>query len=123
MLIFFNPVSQVDIYRHLLLNESLQEVFMLHNLNEESWKCALERDSKLKELAIKAGVENNYQRAKELNGCFAFNGGRDVVKSEEEKKLAIYMFCIEDEGSPSLQKSLQGRILAAREAGIGIDDL
>ncbi len=33
------------------------------------------------------------------------------------------MFCIEDEGSDSLQDALQGRILAARAAGIGIDDL
>lgn len=46
---------------------------MLHNLNEESWKRALEREPKLKNLATKAGVENNYERAKELNGCFAWN--------------------------------------------------
>lgn len=96
---------------------------MLHNLNEESWRRALERDQKLKDLAIKAGVENNYERAKELNGCFAWNCNHDVVKSKEESELAMYMFCMEDEGSDSLQKALQGRILAARAAGIGIDDL
>lgn len=96
---------------------------MLHNLNEESWKRALERDKKLKDLAIKAGVENNYERAKELNGCFAWNWGDGVVKSEEERDLAQYLFCIEDEGSDGLRDALQGRILAAREAGIGINDL
>ena len=96
---------------------------MLHNLSAESWKRALERDKKLKDLAVKAGVENNFERAKELNGCFAWNCGQDVVKSKEESELAKYMFCIDDEGTDSLQDALQGRILAARTAGIGIDDL
>ena len=96
---------------------------MLHNLSKESWERTLERDKKLKDLAVKAGVANNYERAKELNGCFAFNGGDNVVKSEEERDLALYMFCIEDEDSDSVQDSVQGRILAARAAGIGIDDL
>ena len=93
---------------------------MLRNLTEESWKRALERDPKLKELAIKAGVENNFERAEELNGCFAWNCGMDVVKSKEESELAKYMFCIHENG---LKDVLQGRILAAREAGIGIEDL
>lgn len=96
---------------------------MLHNLNETSWKRALERDSKLKDLAIKAGVVDNYERAKELNGCFAWNCGRDVVKSKEESDLAMYMFCINDENSDSLHAAVKGRIIAAREAGIGINDL
>ena len=96
---------------------------MLHNLTEESWRRALQRDQKLKELAIKAGVQNNLKRAKELNGCFASNCGKDVVKSKEESDLAKYLFCIEDEGSDNFQDALQGRILAARATGIGIDDL
>lgn len=96
---------------------------MLHNLNEESWKRALERDKKLKDLAIKAGVENNYERAKKLNGCFAWNGGLDVVKSKEESELAKYMFCIHDEDVDIFQDTLEERILAARAAGIGINDL
>lgn len=65
---------------------------MLHNLTEESWKRALERDKKLKELAIKAGVEDNFERAKELNGCFALDCGARVVRSVEERNLAQYMF-------------------------------
>ena len=93
---------------------------MLKKLTAESWKRALERDSKLKELAIKAGCENNYERANELNGCYAWNCGDDVVKSEEERKLAKYMFLLD---SNSLGNALVGRILVAGEAGIGIDDL
>ena len=96
---------------------------MLHNLNEDSWKRALERDPKLKNLATKAGVENNYERAKELNGCFAWNCGDNVVKSKEERELAEYMFCIEDKGTNNFQDALQERILAAHAAGIGINDL
>lgn len=84
---------------------------MLHNLNEESWKRALERDPKLKNLATKAGVENNYERAKELNGCFAWNCGDNVVKSKEERELAEYMFCIEDKGTNNFQDALQERSL------------
>ena len=86
---------------------------MLHNINEESWKMALERDEKLKDLAIKAGVENNYERAKKLNCCFTWNCGQDVVNSKEESDLAMYLFCIKDEDSDGLQEALQERILAA----------
>ncbi len=96
---------------------------MLHILDEKSWKRALERDKKLKELAKKAGIENNFERAKELNGCFALNCGDGVVNSEAERDLARYMFCRYDEDSDSLNAALQGRILAARAAGIGINDL
>ena len=78
---------------------------MLYNLTVDSWKLALERDSKLKELAIKAGVENNYERVKELNGCFAWNCGDDVVKTEEERELAKYMFLIEEESPSNLEKT------------------
>ena len=73
--------------------------------------------------ATKAGVENNYERAKELNGCFAWNCGDNVVKSKEERELAEYMFCIEDKGTNNFQDALQERILAAHAAGIGINDL
>lgn len=94
---------------------------MLRILNEESWNRALENDPKLKDLATKAGIVNNYERAKELNGCFALNCGDDVVNSEAERELARYMFCVTDENS--MQTSLQGRYLAARSAGIGINNL
>lgn len=93
---------------------------MSHKLTAESWKRALERDSELKELAIKAGLENNFERANELNGCYAWDCGDDVVKSEEERELAGYMYFV---GFNSHENTVVGRILAAREAGIGIDDL
>ena len=96
---------------------------MLHNINEKSWEQALKKDEKLRGLAIKAGVKNDYKRAKELNGCFALNCGDDVVRCEAERDLAKYLFCIEDDDSNSVQDSMQGRILAARAAGIGINDL
>ena len=95
---------------------------MLHNFNEKTWKQALEKDPKLKELAVKAGVENNVERAKELNGCFAWNCGHGVVKSEAEQDLAQYMFCIDD-NDDGVKNSIQGRILAARAAGISLNDL
>ena len=94
---------------------------MLHNLTEESWKRALEQNQKLRQLAVKAGVEDNFERAKELNGCFAWNCGDGVVKSEEERNLAQYLFILDD--SDSYKDALKGRIAAARAAGIGINDL
>ena len=53
-------------------------------LDENIWKRLLENDSKLKDLAVKAGVENNAQRAQELSRCLAINCGEGVVKSKEE---------------------------------------
>ena len=95
---------------------------MLHNLNEETWKQALEKYPKLRELAVKADIENDVERAKKLNGCFALNCGDGVVKSEAERELALYMFCIDD-NDDGVKTAIQGRILAARAAGISIDDL
>ena len=93
------------------------------NLSDKKvWKRLLEQDPKLKELAIKAGVKNNPKRAEELKGCFALNGGRGVVKSEEERELAEYLFCADFDGS-KLRAAINGRIIAARAAGISIDNL
>lgn len=90
--------------------------------DEKVWKRLLEEDSKLKELAIKAGVENNPQRAQELNGCFAINCGDGVVQSEAERDLAMYLFCADFDGE-GIRSAIEGRIAAARAAGISINDL
>ena len=90
--------------------------------DEKVWKRLLEEDSKLKELAIKAGVENNSQRAQELNGCFAINCGDGVVQSEAERDLAQYLFCA-DFDRERMRSAIEGRIAAARAAGISINDL
>jgi len=90
--------------------------------DEKVWKQLLEKDPRLKDLAIKAGVENNSQRAEELNGCIAINGGRDVIKSKEEEELAFYLFSVDYE-DPLLKTSIEGRIAAARAAGIDINDI
>ena len=89
---------------------------MLDLSKEGVWKRLLEEDSELKELAIKAGVEDNPKRAQELNGCYAWNCGSGVVKSEEERTLARYLFCCDFEGN-GLRNTLIGRMIAAREAG------
>ena len=90
--------------------------------DEKDWKRLLEEDSELKELAIKAGVENNPQRAKELKDCFALNSGEGVVQSEAERELARYLFCT-DFDMEKIKSAIAGRIIAARNAGISIDDL
>ena len=90
--------------------------------DEKVWKRLLEEDSKLRELAIKAGVENNPQRAQELNGCFAINCGDGVVKSEAESDLAMYLFCAGFD-EERMRSSVLGRIAAAKAAGISINDL
>ena len=66
---------------------------MLKFSNESEWKMALEKDAKLSQLAVAAGIENNFKRAKELNGCIACDCGDGVIKNEAERKLAMYMFC------------------------------
>ena len=90
--------------------------------DEKVWKRLLEEDSKLKELAIKAGVETDSKRAQELNGCFAINCGDGVVQSEAERELAMYLFCT-DFDEDGIRSAIQGRIAAARVAGISINDL
>lgn len=90
--------------------------------DEKVWRRLLEEDSKLKELAIKAGVENNPQRAQELDGCFAVNCGDGVIKSEAERELAKYLFC-SDFDEEGIRSAVSGRILAAKSAGISINDL
>lgn len=90
--------------------------------DEKVWKRLLEEDSKLKELAIKAGVENNFQRVQELNGCIATNCGDGVVQSEAERDLAEYLF-FEDFDGEGMRSAIEGRIAAARAAGISINDL
>ena len=87
--------------------------------DEKVWKRLLEEYPKLKELVIKAGVENNPQRAQELNDCFAINCGDGVVKSEAERELAKYLFCADFDGK-GIKSAIEGRIAAARAAGISI---
>lgn len=90
--------------------------------DEKVWKRLLEDYPKLKELAIKAGVENNPQRAQELNACFAINCGDGVVQSEAEEELAMYLFC-RDFDEKEMKIAIEGRIAAARAARISINDL
>lgn len=85
------------------------------------WKRALEDDAKLKDLAVKAGVENNPERAKQLNRCFELDFGIHVCKSKEEQDLAQYLFCMTD--PEEINIAIQGRIAAAKAAGISINDL
>lgn len=62
---------------------------MLGASNELTWKRFLSEHPKLMELAIKAGVEDNPQRAYELS----LNCREVIVKSEAEREFAIYMHC------------------------------
>ena len=91
---------------------------MLKFSNESEWKMALEKDAKLRELAVAAGIENNFKRAKELNGCIAQNCGDDVIKNEDERELAMYMFC--NITKEEIKTSIQGRCIAAQSAGVDI---
>ena len=95
--------------------------FFINISDEKVWRRLLEEDPELKELAIKAGVENNPQRAQELNYCYAINCGNGVVQSEAEKALARYLFCANFE--ENYKASIAGRILVTRATGISIDDL
>ena len=92
--------------------------------NEKVWKKLLETDSKARELAIKAGLENNPQRAEKLRrviNSIEYQNGRGIIKSDEERELAWYLcFCIDD---IDFEGAIAGRIAAARAAGISINDL
>ena len=70
---------------------------MLGGSNELTWKRFLSEHPKLRELAIKAGVEDNPQRAYELNSAYFLNCGEGIIKSEAEREFAIYMYCREYE--------------------------
>ena len=94
---------------------------MISNFTEDTWKRALDKDKKLKDLAMKACVVNNFKRAKELNGCFQWNCGEGVVKTKEEYELAKYMFCVLD--SDVTQSISQERIQIAHSAGIETSNL
>ena len=86
------------------------------------WEQLLVEDPELKELAIKAGVEKNPKRVKELLGCFGTNCGDGVVRSEAERDLAKYLFLMPFD-EKSFGESVSARIAAAEAAGIDIDDL
>lgn len=65
-------------------------LYKSNKLNEEGWKLAQNKDKKLRELAIKAGVENDYEKAKELlYNSFA-------CKSDAASRFVMHLFCIED---------------------------
>lgn len=81
------------------------------------WEQVFISNPKIKELAIKAGIENNPKRLNELRGAFAFNFGRDVCKSEVERELSMYLFCCDLPGEDTIEDAISGRITAAREAG------
>ena len=82
--------------------------------DEKVWKQLLEEKPKLKELAIKAGVVDNFKRVQELNGCLAVNCGDGVIQTEEERELAIYLFC----SNSDYKAAIEGRRLIARSAQI-----
>lgn len=87
------------------------------NFDSQTWEEALEKDPKLKELAIKAGADA--KRAKELNRCYAWNCGRGVVKTPAEDDLARYLFCKHDPGW--VERGISARKKAAYVAGV--DDI
>lgn len=96
---------------------------MVDIYSKENWKVFLEEHPELKKLVEKAGLESNPERVKELDGAFSWNCGRDIIKSEAEKELALHLFVHDYRHPNSLEDALKGRIIAAQEAGIGIDDL
>jgi len=85
--------------------------------DEKSWKQLMQEDKKLMQLAINAGVENNFKRISELNGCFSLNCGDDVVNSDAERELAMYLFCMTD--NDALNSAYRTRHQVAHKAGIG----
>ena len=90
--------------------------------DENAWKKLLESNPELKELAIKAGIENDFKRASELEGCVEWNGGKDIIKSEAEEEFAIYVtFGLSDEKETN--EIFQQRVESARRAGISVNDL
>ena len=94
---------------------------MLDIYDEKNWKDFLESHPELKELVIKAGLENNPERVKELDGAFAWNFAKDVVCSKAEEELALHLFAYNYRHPDSLKDALNARMLVAKEAGI--DDL
>lgn len=66
---------------------------MIDIFDEKAWKRILEQDSKLKHLAIDAGVENNPKMAKILREMFIMNCKRGITPSSPQEKLGKYLFC------------------------------
>ena len=62
--------------------------------DEQIWCRILEKHPDLNELAIKAGVENNPEKAKEIRKNFKHNFGNGKL-SEIEKELAIRLASVE----------------------------
>lgn len=94
---------------------------MLDIYDERNWKDFLESHPELKKLVIKAGLENNPERVKELDGAFAWNFAREIVRSKAEEELALHLFAYDYRHPDSLNNILKARIAIAKEAGI--DDL
>lgn len=63
--------------------------------DEKIWPRILEKHSDLKDLAIKAGVKNNPQKAREIKAKFKNNLGRTDILSETEVQLAIRLSATE----------------------------
>ena len=98
---------------------TLKDIF--NNLNEKLvrkklWSQFLTENPKLKELAVKAGVENNVERAIELRNSIAINCGDGVCNSDEEREFAKYLYC-HDFDTTRYSKLLIGRVIMASEAG------
>ena len=92
------------------------------------WERALSKDPDLKALVKKAGC--TYERACQLNGCIAVNCGKEVIKSDAERELAMYMFNpfsdsydIEIDEEDMQDSHITGRIIAAKRARISTSDL
>lgn len=94
---------------------------MLDIYDEKNWKDFLESHYELKELVIKAGLENNPKRVQELDGAFAWNFAKDVASSKAEEELALHLFAHDYRHPNSLNDALKARMQVAKEAGI--DDL
>jgi len=90
---------------------------MIDIYDENNWKTFLEEHPELKELVMKAGLESNPERVKELDGAFAWNFGRDIVKSKAEEELALHLFAHDYRHPNAINDALKGRIIAARMTG------
>lgn len=56
---------------------------------EEVWRAIQNHYPEIKALAVKAGVEHNYKRARQLQESNSYVGGYRIAQTEAERDLAI----------------------------------
>jgi len=88
----------------------------MHDIyDEKNWAEFLEEHPKLRELVTKAGLENNPERVRELDGALPWSFCLGADKSDAEKELVIHLFVHEYNKPNTFCDDSEKRLLMANE--------